>query len=108
MSSNGNGNHHALEARPIAGRIGAEIVGVRLAGDLDSSIVNASGRRCSNTKLSSSEDRSIWMKLRTRHSDDCWAISCRIHRAVVKEPDQNRCYDLTRPMAIARSHGIPT
>jgi alkyl sulfatase len=41
MSTNGNGNHHALEARPIAGRIGGEIIGVRLAGDLDSSIVNA-------------------------------------------------------------------
>src|ERR1700722_13196047 len=41
MSSNGNGNHHALEARPIAGHIGAEIVGVRLGADLDSSIVNA-------------------------------------------------------------------
>jgi len=43
MSANGNGNgkNSVLEARPIAGRIGAEITGVRLSGELDSSSIDA-------------------------------------------------------------------
>ena len=32
---------HALEIHPVAGRIGAEIRGVQLSGELDASIVNA-------------------------------------------------------------------
>jgi alpha-ketoglutarate-dependent sulfate ester dioxygenase len=41
MSANGNGKSPALEVRPVAGRIGAEILGVRLSGELDPSIVDA-------------------------------------------------------------------
>jgi taurine dioxygenase len=41
MSLSGNGKTSAIEARPVAGRIGAEILGVRLAGDLDASTVDA-------------------------------------------------------------------
>jgi alpha-ketoglutarate-dependent sulfate ester dioxygenase len=40
MSANGNGKSPGLQIRPIAGRIGAEIAGVRLSGELDSSSVN--------------------------------------------------------------------
>jgi alpha-ketoglutarate-dependent sulfate ester dioxygenase len=41
MSTIGIGNHPALDVRPVAGRIGAEIIGARLSGELDSSSVNA-------------------------------------------------------------------
>jgi alpha-ketoglutarate-dependent taurine dioxygenase len=41
MSANGNGKNPELEVRPVAGRIGAEIAGVRLSGRLDSSIASA-------------------------------------------------------------------
>jgi alpha-ketoglutarate-dependent taurine dioxygenase len=41
MSINGNGKVSDLEVRPIAGRIGAEVLGVRLSGELDSATVSA-------------------------------------------------------------------
>src|SRR5580658_5155808 len=41
MSVNGNGNHPSIDVRPVAGRIGAEVVGARLSGQLDASTVNA-------------------------------------------------------------------
>jgi alpha-ketoglutarate-dependent taurine dioxygenase len=41
MSANRNGKGAGLEVRPIAGRIGAEVIGVRLSGELDSSTVSA-------------------------------------------------------------------
>jgi alpha-ketoglutarate-dependent sulfate ester dioxygenase len=41
MSVNGNGKVSDLEVRPVAGRIGAEIIGVRLSGELDSPAVSA-------------------------------------------------------------------
>jgi alkyl sulfatase len=41
MSVNGNGNHPAVDVRPVAGQIGAEVIGARLSGNLDSSTVNS-------------------------------------------------------------------
>jgi len=41
MSANGNGKVSNLPVRPIAGRIGAEVVGVRLSGELDSPTISA-------------------------------------------------------------------
>jgi alpha-ketoglutarate-dependent sulfate ester dioxygenase len=41
MGADGNGKPPGLEVSPIAGRIGAEIAGTRLSGELDSSRVNA-------------------------------------------------------------------
>jgi len=41
MSVNENGNHPPLDVRPVAGRIGAEIIGGWLSGELDSSTVKA-------------------------------------------------------------------
>ena len=40
MSTNGNGKHIELNVKPIAGRIGAEITGVRLSGELGEAIVD--------------------------------------------------------------------
>ena len=41
MSVNGNGKVSDLEVMPRAGRIGAEVIGVRLSGDLYSPDVRA-------------------------------------------------------------------
>ena len=41
MSLNGNLKPHGLQVRPIAGRIGAEVGGLQLSGELDSSSIDA-------------------------------------------------------------------
>src|SRR5580658_2964930 len=51
MSANGYGRVADLEVRPIAGRIGAEVLGVRLSGELDLSAVNAIRQTLSKHKV---------------------------------------------------------
>ena len=105
MSTNGKGSFEIL---PIAGRIGAEIGGVRLSGELEPAMVESIRQALFKYESDfSSAGKRISTRRVMRPSAACSVTSCRI-LPFLPSKARRPCWTSTARTAIARPRGTPT
>lgn len=72
----------ALEIHPVAGRIGAEIRGIKLSGELDASTVEAIQQALLTHKVIFSATRLTSTTKARKPSHSCWASRLRTRRCL--------------------------